>query len=643
MLSKSLFLALTLPVCLLGFAQQKDSLSPQKLEEVTVTETRFPLKRSQSGKVVFSTNADELKKQSGRNLAEVLDQVAGIEINGSNSHPGQNLGYSVRGSRNRQVLILIDGVQVTDPSSIANDFDLRLLNTDMVESLEVLKGAASTLYGTGAAAAVINISLKKPEKKPFAGSATWAFGSNQSQTDHNYRIDEIYNAYSVSGTAGKWNYLAALQFTNLEGLSAINTDKDEPDDFDRINTLARVGYIFNKSLNISLFGNFDRFKTDFDESFGLLDADFISESDNYRTGLNAVWKFGPHSLNFNGAYQSVDRDIDSNFPSRFNADTWVGDLFGKFVISDKFYLITGINAQRNTMESASVPFGQNRFVKDIKSGDAYFSIIDVYANAVYLNPNGWQLSAGGRINEHNLYGSHGVFNLNPSYTFNFNKQYFKVLASYSSAFITPSLFQLFAPGFGNENLDPERDFTLESGVEWGIGEKHIFSVVYFNRVEKDFIDFVTVNPETFESQYRNIPGSFTSEGVEVTFKSQLFKDFILSGNYSHTDRKRDLRIRIPANKVNLAAGYSLSDKTTLSLSYQYTDKRRDVFFSPETFTSEDRFLQSYQLVDFFVSHQLDSRFRLFGSLTNLLNEKYQEVFGFTTRGANYRLGLEMRF
>lgn len=640
---KSFFSALIMPVCLLGVAQQKDSLSLQKLEEVTVTETRFPLKRSQSGKVVFRTTADELKKQPGRNLADVLDQVAGIEINGSTSHPGQNLGYSVRGSRNRQVLILIDGVQVTDPSSIANDFDLRLLNTDMVEHLEVLKGASATLYGSGAAAAVINISLKKPEKTPLAGSATWAFGSNQSQTDHNYRIDEIYNAYSVSGTAGKWNYLAALQFTNLEGLSAINTDKDKPDDFDRLNTLARIGYAFNENLNISLFGNFDRFKTDFDESFGLLDADFNSESDNYRTGLNAVWQLGKHSLQLNAAYQTVDRDIDSNFPGRFNAESWVGDVFGKFVITDHFYLVTGVNAQRNNMESASIPFGQNNFTRNIESDDAYFSIVDVYANAVYLSPLGWQVSAGGRINEHSLYGSHGVFNLNPSYTLQFNEQYFKVLTSYSSAFITPSLFQLFAPDFGNENLDPERNFTFEGGLEWGIGDKHLFNVVYFNRTEKDFIDFVTVNPETFESQYQNVPGTFTAEGVEVTFKSKLFKDFNFSGNYSHTDRKRDLRIRIPANKVNLSVAYQLVDKTSFSLNYQYTDERRDVFFSPETFRSEDRFLQSYQLVDFFVSHQLTSRFRLFGSLTNLLNEKYQEVFGFTTRGANYRMGLEMRF
>jgi vitamin B12 transporter len=58
-------------------------------------------------------------------------------------------------------LILIDGIAATDPSQIANDYDLRLLNLDQVESIEILKGASSTLYGSGAATAVINITLKK--------------------------------------------------------------------------------------------------------------------------------------------------------------------------------------------------------------------------------------------------------------------------------------------------------------------------------------------------------------------------------------------------------------------------------------------------------------------------------------------------
>lgn len=634
-------------LCLQGilgmYAQQKDSIPIQKLAEVTVSESRFPLKRSQTGKIVTKITDEDLQKTSGKNLAEVINSVAGIEINGSTSHPGQNLGYSIRGSRNRQVLILIDGIQVTDPSAISSDFDLRLLNVDDVASIEILKGASSVLYGSGAAAATINITLKETETNGFSAKATWVAGTNQSQDNKNYRIDDLYNAYSLGGKTGKISFLTSLSYQDLEGLSAIKTEENKPDDFSRINALAKFSIQISPAWKTSVFGNFDRFKSDFDESFGLTDADNQSFSANYRSGISSTYQIGKHTLNLNGAYQVVDRDIESSFPSRFNAESWVGDLFGKFVVGQSLYTIIGVNTQHNNMESASIPFGENGFVTDIHPSDANFTLVDPYINSVYLGNNGININAGARLNTHSEYGNHWVYNFNPSFTLPLGENYLKILTSYSTAFITPSLFQLFAADFGNDQLDPERNRTIESGFEFNLHKKYTLSVLYFNRSEKNFIDFVLVNPDTFESQYQNIPGSFTAEGIEITLESKPFKNLSLLGNYTHTDRKKALRIRIPLNKINLSANYALSEKTNFSLTYQYTDSRDDVFFSTETFASENLELKAYDLLNFYFSHQLDKHFRLFGSITNIFNEDYEEVFGFTTKGNNLRLGVDLRF
>lgn len=148
-----------------GFSQtQKDSVKVEALDEVVLTDTRFALKRENSGKTVIKISREEIERNQGRTVAELINTKSGFEINGSRSVAGQNLGYFIRGGNNRQVLVLIDGVQVNDPSLVSNEFDLRLLDLNTIESIEIVKGASSTLYGNAAATAVINITTRKASK-----------------------------------------------------------------------------------------------------------------------------------------------------------------------------------------------------------------------------------------------------------------------------------------------------------------------------------------------------------------------------------------------------------------------------------------------------------------------------------------------
>ena len=153
-------------ISLSGVAQQAiDTTTVETLDEVVITDSKFNLKRENSGKVITKITQQQLQQMQGKSIADIINNTVGVEINGTKSHAGQNLNYYIRGGRNRQVLILIDGIALTDASQIANDYDLRLLNADQVESIEILKGASSTLYGSGASTAVINIKLKEASKK----------------------------------------------------------------------------------------------------------------------------------------------------------------------------------------------------------------------------------------------------------------------------------------------------------------------------------------------------------------------------------------------------------------------------------------------------------------------------------------------
>lgn len=623
-----------------GFAQkEQDSVKVEQLEEVVVTDSKFQLRRENSGKVITKITSEDLEKLQGQSIAEIIGRTVGVEINGVRSNAGQNLSYFIRGGRNRQVLILIDGVQVTDPSQITNDYDLRLLNADQVESIEILKGASSTLYGTGAATAVINIKLKEASKKAINLSLRSTLGTNQSSDENNYAIEDFRNSVSVNGQLGKFNYLASFGHQFTEGLSAIEGGT-ESDAFNSHNGNVKLGYKFSNAFKLSTYASFDNYKADFDDSFGMMDADNISISKQYRVGASPEFNYKRGSITVNAAYNDVEREIESGFPSQFNAQSIVVDAFNRYNFSDTFYTVLGINYQDNQMESFTIPFGETDFSQEIDPETAQFTITDPYVNVVYVSDFGLNVNAGARLNNHSEYGNHFVYSVNPSYKIDLDFGYIKGLASYSTAFITPSLYQLFEPSFGNPDLESEENQTIEVGAEINIKDRATLSLVYFTRNEDNFIDFVDTGGFVF--QYQNIDESFTANGLELVAQIKVTKDVNLNLNGTYTTLDEDLSLRIPEIKVNTRLDYALSELTQISLSYQYNDEREDLVFNNETFKNDSVTLDSYGLLDFYISHKIiNNKMTVFANLSNIFNEDYQELFGFTTKGRGFNLGFNL--
>ncbi|VAV83880.1 Outer membrane vitamin B12 receptor BtuB, partial [hydrothermal vent metagenome] len=443
------------------------------------------------------------------------------------------------------------------------------------------------------------------------------------------------------GTVKKFSYLASFgnQFTN--GLSAV-ANGTEPDAFNSINGNLKLSYKFSKAFKTTIYGSFDKYSADFDDGFAFADANNVLKTNQYRFGLSSEYKYNNGSITVNAAYNDVERDVVSSFPSQFKSSGLVVDAFNKYNFNDMFYTVIGLNVQDNKMESFSIPFGGTAFEQSINPETASFSIIDPYANVVYTSDFGLSINAGARLNNHSEYGSHLVYSVNPSFKKDINFGYLKGLASYGTAYITPSLFQLFEPTYGNADLKPEENATLEIGAELGIKNKATFNVVYFNRKETNFIDFVDLG--SFVFQYKNTDESFTASGIEFTGDYKFNKRVRLNANATYTKVEEDLKLRIPEFKVNASLNYQVSNATFMSLSYQYNDAREDAFFNSTTFASEMVNLKSYSLLDYYVSYNLiKNRMTLFANVTNLFNTDYQELFGFTTKGRNVNIGFNLSF
>ena len=640
MKKSTVFLGLLYGISICGFAQQEsDSTKVQELNEVVVTDSKFKLKRENSGKVITKITQKELQNLQGKNVSEIINTTVGVEINGTKSSSSQNLSYYVRGGRNRQVLVLVDGVALTDPSQIANDYDLRLINPDQVESIEILKGASSTLYGSGAATAVVNIKLKEASKEKVSANFRSAFGTNQSQEDDGFSINDFRNSVSINGTLNKFNYLASFGNQFTDGLSVISNGT-EKDAYSAIYGNFKLGFKASNAFKLTTYGNFEKFKADFDDAFSMIDTDDLSISNQYRLGLSSEYSYNTGNITLNAAYNNIDRDIQSSFPTQFFAESFLGDIFNRNNFSDTFYTVLGINIRQNSMESFTIPFGGTDLEQSIDPDVAEFSIVDPYINTVYVSESGFNVNAGARLNNHSEYGSHLVYSLNPSYRREVGFGSIKGLVSYSTAYITPSLYQLFEPTYGNADLQPEENATLEIGAEIGISDIGNFSLVYFNRNEKNFIDFMDLGGFVF--QYNNVDEEFTASGIEFTGNYKLSEKVNANANATFTKVDKDLDLRIPELKINARLDYQICDATFLSLSYQFNDDRRDSVYNSSTFMNEDVTLKSYSLLDFYVSHNMmKNKLKLFANITNIFNEDYEELNGFTTRGRNFSIGFNL--
>nr|WP_293296229.1 TonB-dependent receptor plug domain-containing protein [Allomuricauda sp.] len=600
------------------FAQQiqQDSLKVQQLDEVVVSDSKFELKRENSGKTVIKITAEEMQRNQGRTVAEIINTKSGIEIAGSRGRDGDVLGVYARGGRGRQVLIIIDGVRVADPSTFSAEYDLRLLSPSTIESIEIIKGAASTLYGTNAVTAVINITTKKSSKKKMAGNFETSVGTNQTSEDQNYNIGSIQNSANVNGTLGKFNY--GVDFSNRykSGLSAAVTPENEEDVFSNYSTNVRFGYQFTERFGVQLYGNQTKFRNEYDAS--LAEAPNVGKNEQQRVGVSSEFEYGKGSFHLNAAYTDYESMANDTFgESTTEGNNWVLDVYHKYVFGEQFHTILGVN-----------------YIKDeaIFAEEVDFTIVDPYANVVYVSDFGLNLNAGARLNNHSEYGNHFVYNLNPSYVFDTNKGYIKLMGSYATSYITPNLTQLFGAFGGNPDLEPEENTTIEAGVEFKLNNTLRISTVYFDRNETNAIgydaNFTTIN----------VADEIDANGVEVEATWLPLSNFSVNANYTFTERKGDNAIRIPKHKANVSVWYQFCESTNASLSYAYTGERFDTDFS--TFT--DVALDPFSILNLSVQHELiKNKLNVFVNADNLLNEDYRELLGFTTRGRNFRVGLSL--
>jgi len=623
--------------------------STKNLDEVVITATRFPIKQSLTGKVVTVIDRQQLQRSSGKSLSEVLNTQAGIIINGSSNVLGTNQDVYTRGAAAGKTLVLLDGVPVYDASGISGAFDLNLISADQVERIEILKGSQSTLYGSDAIAAVINIISKKGGSKKINAVAKLAGGSY-----HTFK-----GSVGLNGTLKQTNY--HIQYTKLysQGFStaqdpagAGNFDKDGMHE----NILrANISQKINDKFSIRINTQFSQYKTDADAGLFKDDADYTITSKNSLLGIGADYTIGKSILHINYNYHKTNRFYLDDSISRGNFSYYSeGDYTGRSHFAELY---------SNTPLSKNIDLLVGADYRSHLSGQSYFSVsafgpyasptlsddsvrvnqLGAYASVVFKDIAGFNLELGSRYNHFNRYGNVFTFSFNPSYVIG---NCFKLFGNLSTGFKAPSLYQVYAEYRSPAGeLDPEKSVSLEGGIQYYTNNVNL-RAVYFSRNITNNIVFVNSNTPPY-GYYANADIQ-KDKGLELEASIDLGK-ITLHANYVNLDGRIETKAgakdtsffnlyRRPAQTMNLDVGIEISKNWNLNISIQSISKR-----SEPVYNSAPVEMPAYYTWNLYSNYTVTKHVNAFVDLKNISNEKYSEVWGYNSRRFNFMAGVNLNF
>lgn len=632
-------------------AQQDTTL----LDEAIITANRYASRSSLTGKVITVISRAQLEQSGGKDLSQVLAEQAGLFIAGANSNPGKDKSIYLRGGYTTHTLITVDGIPVYDPSGIGANFDIRNLALSQVERIEILKGSQSTLYGSDAINGVINIITKNAGQKE----------GTRTETGLSYGSFNSWRAQAgIQGKKNNTDYNAAYSYIHTRGIN--ETESTGPvtdrDGYRQHSARASAGFRPGKGLLLRPFVSYSRIRGDIDQGAFTDELDYTYRQLSWQTGLRGEYQTGKHQFTLLYNYNAVERlYTDDSVKSRNGYDTWsegrykgsehFADLFWVMKASPVFTLSGGADFRASVSDQQYTSIGFfGPWVTDYSRDSLRQQQYSVYAAANWNLPSGFSLEAGSRLNLHSEFGAHPVFSLNPSWLI---RKKFKVYANLSSAYRTPSLYQLFSE-YGNPELNPETAVTAEAGLQYyAPGHQWNARVTGFNRKVKDII-FFFYNSSTFQSQYINQDKQH-DYGLELELNRQLGKSGQVKFFYTWADGKittvsngKDSSyfnlLRRPRHAAGLQATVRAGKNWSFSSSLNWNGKRKDAYFDNNTFSTVQVTLKAYALLNLYAEYRFTKiPLILFTDLRNITDTRFTEISGFRTSGIQAYGGFRYSF
>jgi vitamin B12 transporter len=585
--------------------------------DIIVTATGSTQVPEDSGLAISLIEKDDIERLQPSNIADLLTRTPGVTV--SNTGPiGGFSAVRIRGAEGEQTLALIDGVRLNDPSSPGGGFDFGNLLVGNIQSVEVLRGPNSVPWGSQAIGGVVNIITRRPAYET-EGSARAEYGSND-------RANLVGNISSKVGPVG---FSLGGGYFRDDGISAAASGS-EADGYRQYGANGRVELSLSDNASIDLRGYYADARAEADgfpaPTFSLADTLEYSKTQQLTgyAGLNLALGDLKNRLAF--TISDINRDnfaspaaATVDFLARGRSERF--EYQGDWRIADSIRTVFGAEHERSKFTDGFSP------AKTRSSG--------AYAQAIITPVEQITLTAGGRIDDYNTYGSKATFSANAVWRARDNTT---IRAAYGEGFKAPTLFQLFS-FFGDPTLQPEEAKSYELGFEQRVIDGQLrFGATAYRRRVRNMIDF---DLSTFT--YNNIRRA-KAKGVEAFIEMTPGERLTIAANYSYTDSKTRLdtaaaftrRIRVPVHSLNLSADWTPMKRLKLGTDVRLASDSLDGFGGSVR-------MDGYVLLGARASFAINDIIELYGRVENAGDTDYQTVAGYNAYGRNAHIGLRARF
>lgn len=584
-----------------------------QLENIVVTANRQPQALAATMGDITVVSREELQRSGADSLSAVLARQPGIQMtdNGGRQTP---TGIMLRGANANHTLLLIDGVRVN--SAVQGGANWMAMDTAAIERIEILRGAASSLYGSDAIGGVINVITRKGDtSRPLSAWADFGIGSQST----------VRAATGFSGAEAGWDYALTASMAESEGYSATSEDAAygnhhaDPDGYQQHSLSGSLGYRWGSGQHLGLTFYNSYIDGDYDAGEWNHPARSLTRQQAYSlTSTNQLSRQWQSVLRFGLSKESYDDRVwDARFSTLLRSYSWQNNI--RFTDDHKLALYVERIEERPQ-----------------HSADMQTTRRDTNAvGAIYNGRFGrHSVQASLRNDSISNYGNELTGGL--GYDLDLT-DHLTVGVAGNTGFHAPTFSDLYYPGSENPDLQPEHSRNIEAHVRYERNGLQLDATVYQNKIR----DLLAWDNTTFRMENvdrATILGATLTAGYEwrnTTLRASA--DFMRPRD----DGTGERLLRRARHQYSMSAEHRLDD-LRLGAEYLFTGEREDLGIDPTTFESYRTRLGSYGLLNLTAAYDFSSKASVQVRWNNVFDKNHTLAHGYRSQGSNVFINLSLR-